>query len=161
RADVFHHATDACEQAWIVERRWADIDTVLAELACVAHEPRRMCQRSHRHGSFARRHPAERVPRDERRLGAEIRRPQGGGAAGGPGAEDDDIPTRAAPTHAFRSASQRRARSPGMKPYSPPRVTTNRGNPTSRLRTGRCGTVKPASDSFAPMTGSLSLPPPK
>jgi len=33
------------------------------------------------------------------------------------------------PFYVRRSASQRKARSPGMKQYSPPRVTTNRGMP--------------------------------
>src|SRR5436190_12736490 len=52
------------------------------------------------------------------------------------------------------SLSQRNARSPGMKQYSPPRVMTNLGMPFKRLRTGFCGTVK--SISCDPHSGSLS-----
>ena len=36
-------------------------------------------------------------------------------------------------------ASQRKARSPGMKQYSPPRVMTNCGRPRRSLGIGRCG----------------------
>ena len=40
-----------------------------------------------------------------------------------------------------KAANQRRARRPGAKKYSPPRVTTNRGRPCSRRRIGCCGMV--------------------
>ena len=79
-------------------------------------------------------HAAELVARDE-----------GGASAQIAGAERGDQTRRSAAhhqdvylglLHVRRSASQRRARSPGMKQYSPPRVTTKRGNPRSSLGIG-------------------------
>ena len=46
------------------------------------------------------------------------------------------------PPQVSSSASQRSARRPGAKQYSPPRVTTNGGRSCSRRRIGRCGIVK-------------------
>ena len=43
-----------------------------------------------------------------------------------------------------------------MKKYSPPRVTTKRGKPWRRRRTGRRGMVKSPVPSLAPTTGSFS-----
>ncbi len=44
-----------------------------------------------------------------------------------------------------------------MKPYSPPRVTTNRGRPCRRLRIGRRGTVKLAALAVRPDDGILGV----
>src|SRR5207244_191706 len=55
------------------------------------------------------------------------------------------------------SASQRNARRPGAKQYSPPRVTTNGGRLSSRRRIGRRGIVNTPEPSFAPTSGSLSV----
>ena len=49
---------------------------------------------------------------------------------------------RPALPHGWGSASQRRARRPGMKAYSPPRVTTKRARPCRRLGIGRRGIEK-------------------
>ena len=52
-----------------------------------------------------------------------------------------------------RSANQRKARSPGAKKYSPPRVTTKAGRPCSRRRIGCCGMVKEPLPPVAPVMG--------
>jgi hypothetical protein len=64
------------------------------------------------------------------------------------------LPIAAVIAYVSSSLSQRSARSPGMKQYSPPRVTTNLGMPCRRLRTGFRGTVKLMS--CDPHNGSLS-----
>ena len=48
------------------------------------------------------------------------------------------------------SASQRRARSPGRKQYSPPRVTTNCGKPCSRIRRWTLGYIKDSGSFLSP-----------
>ena len=55
-----------------------------------------------------------------------------------------------------RSASQRIARRPGAKQYSPPRVMTKGGRSVSRRRMGRCGMVNVPDPSFGPTRGSFS-----
>ena len=52
------------------------------------------------------------------------------------------LPRRSCATQVSSSAIQRSALRPGMKQYSPPRLTTNCGSPVSRRRMGTCGTVK-------------------
>ena len=54
-----------------------------------------------------------------------------------------------------RSASQRSAFRPGMKQYSPPRLTTKAGSPLRRRRIGCFGMVN-SPPSFLPTSGSLS-----
>ena len=49
---------------------------------------------------------------------------------------------------------------PGMKQYSPPRVTTNRGRFWKLFRTGLRGTINFPVSSLAPAVGSLSPPDP-
>ena len=59
-----------------------------------------------------------------------------------------------------KSANHRKARMIGMKQYSPPRVTTNRGRFWKLFRTGLLGAINFPTPSSAPAMGSLSLPEP-
>src|SRR5205814_10436160 len=103
---------------------------------------------------------AEGIARDEPRLRSQVGGSQRRDDAGGPGADDEDVDHSVPTFYVSRSASQRMARRPGMKAYSPPRVTTNRRSPWMRRRTGRGGMVKSPSPSPDPTTGSLASPPP-
>ena len=69
-AHVVDDLAHARQQPRIVERRLADGDPVAPELPRVAHEPRRVRQRAHRHRSVVRRHAADRAARHERACGA-------------------------------------------------------------------------------------------
>ena len=63
-------------------------------------------------------------------------------------------PLLAVTFQASRSASQRSARRPGAKQYSPPRVTTKGGRFCRRRRIGSCGMVNDATPSRGPTSGS-------
>ena len=132
-AHVVDDLTHAQKEPRIIERRLADGDPEAPELLRVADEPRRVRQRAHRYRPVVRRHATDLAGRDERRARAEVSRAQGRDEPrrSGPNDSDvdDDVETlvpAAHVAHVRSSASQRSARSPGKKPYSPPRVTTKR-----------------------------------
>ena len=134
-AHVVDDLAHARQQPRIVERRLADGDAVAPELPRVAHEPRRVRQRAHRHRSVVRRHAAE-SRRARRAPCARRGRPRASAATSpaGPAPMTTTSNMLVRVAHVRSSASQRSARSPGMKPYSPPRVTTKRGKPAQAPR---------------------------
>lgn len=65
------------------------------------------------------------------------------------------VPFRRRPAQVSRSASQRSARRPGMKQYSPPRLTTKAGSPLRWRRIGCFGMVN-SRPSISLTSGSFS-----
>ena len=129
RAHVVDDLAHAREQPGIVQHRLAHRDAVPTELAGFSDQPGGVGQCPHRNRSVIGRHAAELVAGHERCLGAQVCGAERGEHTRRSGANDDDVEHVHPLFYVSRSASQRRARSPGMKPYSPPRVTTNRGRP--------------------------------
>jgi hypothetical protein len=114
-ADAGDHLVHAREQASVVEPRGADLDPILSQLAGFAHQPGGMGERAHRNRPVVRRHAAERALGDKGRARAEVAGAQGRQGSGRPGPDHQHV----ADAHdggSGRSASQRRACRPGMKP---------------------------------------------
>jgi hypothetical protein len=117
-AHVLDHLAHAPKQPGIVEDRLAHRDTVPTKLARVPQQPGGMGEGPHGHRSVIRLHTAELVAGDEHGLGAQVCGAEGGEHTRRSSACYEDVEHGS--RQPGRSASQRSARSLGMKAYSRP-----------------------------------------
>ncbi len=134
RDDLGH----AHEQAAVIEPGLTHFDPVGGQLTRLTHQPGRMGERAHRDRAVIGRHAAKGAAGRQRRARSEVGGAGRRGHAGRTRPHHQHV-DHAEPPSSGRSASQRRADRLGMKPYSPPRVTTKLARPWTRRGIGRRG----------------------
>ncbi len=88
---VVDDLADAREQARVIEYRLAHRNTILSELACLAHQSRRVSQRPDWNGTVIGCHSAKLVASDKRCLSTQVRGAQRRHDSGRSRANNDDI----------------------------------------------------------------------